>query len=401
MAIITSSNLDHKIEIGILEIRDHVPIINTFSRVCKTKNTNVTIFTTKKLFSGLETYLKDTENYDFVIKKDNEGMRSFLKRVESICNEKINLLFVNTIYDFLSDIIKYINFHPKSKMILTIHHANAWLKPRFVFNIKHIMRSIDTNLTSALIKKFILPRFDAINVIYPPIKNYILKNTDFNREIFTLPTSIFDESKKAMLKQRNEKLKVVFPGFIQECRKDYRMTVPIFENLFKRYNDNLILYVTGMPIGPYGRSIHKAFKEMKKKGYNVEVFDDFVPYGEFDEILTNCDIVLAPIQINTKADNEIKEYYGITIGSGSIFDALQYGKPIIVPAEFNILTELKSSTITYTNSTDLEKLFVNLISNPDKIHQLKIDGIRNSSKFSIDNMQKYFEENILRWLKES
>jgi glycosyltransferase involved in cell wall biosynthesis len=397
----TTSSADHKIKIGILEIRDHVTIINTFSRICKTGNTNVTIFTTKKLYSRLETYLKEKKNYDFIIKNDKESMNSFLKRVELICDDKIDLLFVNTIYDLVLDLFGYINFNPSSKMIITIHHANAWLKPKFVFNIKHMIRTIDTNICSVLIKKFILPKYDAINVIYPPIKDYILKNTDYDKEIFTLPTSIYDERKEVKLDRIDGKFRVVLPGFIQEWRKDYRMTLSVFENLFKSYNENLVLYIAGMPIDAYGMSIYKAFKKMKANGCNVEIFDHFVPDGKFDEILSNCDIVLAPIQINTKADNEIKEYYGITIGSGSIFDAIQYGKPIIAPDEFNMIQELKSSTVTYNNPIDLEQKIINLISNPDELRQLKKEGIANSMKFSVDKLQKYFEENILRWLKEN
>jgi hypothetical protein len=153
--MVTGNNLTSKrpVEIGIFEIRRHIPILYTFSRICKTSSTNVTIFTTKELYLRLETYLteKDKKNYDIILKEDNETFRSFIKRVETICNKKIDVLFINTIHETLLDLICYLGFNPKSKTILLIHHVNAWLKPRLIFGIKHPIRTADTNLASMLI----------------------------------------------------------------------------------------------------------------------------------------------------------------------------------------------------------------------------------------------------------
>jgi hypothetical protein len=284
-------------------------------------------------------------------------------------------------------------------MIVIVHHANAWLKSRFVFNMKHVISTIDSNLSSALIKKFILPKFDAINVIYPPVKDYILKNTDYDKEIFTLPTSIFEENKLRLSAKKDDKLHVVLPGLIQEHRKDYKMTIPVFENLFKRFKEHLALSVLGLPVGQYGKSIYMAFTHMRDRGYNVSIFDRYVPDETFDEILTNSDIIFAPIRINSRADNETEEQYGITVGSGNIFDAIKYAKPIIVPAEFNMLDELKSSALKYSTPTELEQIIAELISNPEKLKHLKEEALVNSRKFSLEKLQKYFEENVLQLVK--
>ena len=75
--------------------------------------------------------------YDIILKKDNETIFSFIRRVEKICNSKIDVLFINTIHETLLDLILYLRFNPKSRTILLIHHVNAWLKPCLIFNIKH------------------------------------------------------------------------------------------------------------------------------------------------------------------------------------------------------------------------------------------------------------------------
>jgi len=387
------------IEIGILEIQRHIPVLYTFCRVCKTENTKVTIFTTKELFSRLETHLKNKQDYDVVLKRRYESMHAFLKRVEHICNQKIDLLFVNTIHETISDLTRYLSFNPKSKMILTVHHVNAWLKPKLVFNIKHILRTIDTNFSSILIKKFIFPKFDAIDVIYRPLKDYIQTNTDFEKEVFTIPTSVLENHMIEGRTRKNEKLVIVIPGLIQEHRKDFTAVFPAFEKLFKQYTGKISLHVLGLPVERFGRLVYKKFKNMEQKGYDVEIFDQFVPDDTFNNILKQSDIILAPIRIKTKADGEIEEIYGKTVGSGVVYNSILYATPIIVPAEFNMLPELKTSTLSYTNSTDIENIIKELISKPKKLQQLKKEAFINSQKFSLKNLQDYFEREILTWAK--
>ena len=84
-------------EIGILETQYHTKYLYTIAKITKTKNTNVTIFTSKKIYKRLQTYLKEESEYKIILQKENEGYHAFLKRVEKYCNEKIDLLFLNTV----------------------------------------------------------------------------------------------------------------------------------------------------------------------------------------------------------------------------------------------------------------------------------------------------------------
>ncbi|RLF27778.1 MAG: hypothetical protein DRN05_05185 [Thermoplasmata archaeon] len=402
---IKNMNDNKKIEIGILEIQRHIPILYTFSKICKTKNTNITIFTTKKLFQRLEAYLENKKQhyFDLVLKNKWESNYSYLRRVQQICNQKIDLLFVNTIHETTLDLINYLGFNPKSKKILTIHHANAWFKPHLVLNIKNMIRTIDTNLSSALISKFILPKFDAINVIYPPLKDYI-KKTGYNREIFTLPTSIYENNSSGSLHKKttyygDKKLCIVIPGLIQRHRKNLDGIPMVFEKLFRRYDKKLELHILGMPIGRYGKKIQEEFKKIREKGHSITLYKHFIPDKIFDETLMKSDIILAPIRIKTRADNEITETYGITVGSGIVYNAVRYARPIIVPAEFNMISELKTSTLTYNSLEELTHILEDLITNPQKLKLLKEEALKNSKKFSLQKMQQYFEKNILTWFK--
>ncbi|UCH71567.1 MAG: glycosyltransferase [Thermoplasmatales archaeon] len=383
--------------IGILEVHCHVKFLHTIAKICKTKETNVTIFTTKDLFSRLENYLENKEEYNVVLKKDKEGLNSFLKQVEKICNEKIDLLFINTLQLSIFYLPRFFGFHPRSKMIMTVHTANAWLKQKPVFNLRKLDRTIDTNLSSLIASKIILPRFDAINVIYPPIKDYILEETNYNKKIFTLPFNFFNETKKTD-KKENKKIQFVIPGQIEEHRREYRVLIDAFEKLYNNYNEKFNLYLLGYPVGNYGKQILKRCKRMKKKGYNVFTFDTFVPEEEYDEIISNSDFIISPIRVKTRGMGEIQEIYGVTKGSATVYEAIQYAKPLIVPEEFNMVNELKSSTIKYSDSEDLAKTLMEFIDDRKKILDFKQAALKNSKSFSLEILQEYFIREILNKL---
>ncbi len=383
--------------IGVLEVHCHVKFLNTIAKICKTKYTNVTIFTTKDLFSRLEKYLENKEDYEIILKKDNEGLKSFLKRVEEICNDKIDLLFVNTVQVTCLYLPRFFGFRPKSKTIMTVHTANAWLKPKPVFKIRKLIRTIDTNLSSFIANRFILPKFDAINVLYSPIKDYIRKEMDYNKQIFTLPFNFFNRSMKVDIKEK-EKIHFVIPGQIEEHRREYNVILDSFEKLFNNFNEKIDLCLLGYPVGIYGKNILKKCEIMKKKGYNIITFDTFVPEDKYNEIIMNSDLIIAPIRIKTRGMGEIQEIYGITKASAVVFEAIQYAKPLVVPCKFNIINELKSSTLKYIDSEDLVKTFTDIIKNRKELLDLKKSALENSKSFSLDVLQEYFEKEILNKL---
>jgi len=382
-------------EIGILEIHFHVKFLHTMMRICKTKNTNVTVFTTKKLFSRIETYLDDKSKYNIVLKEDDESINSFLKRAEKICNEKIDILFVNTIQMSCINLPHYFRLKPKSKMILTIHTANHWLKKKFAFNPKNIFRSTDATISTFLARNFILPKFDAINVVYPPIKDYVQKNTDYKKPVFTLPFNFFDESKTITISRDDNKIRFVVPGLIETFRRDYDLTLNVFEKLFEKYNDKISLCILGKPVGPGGKRIVEKCEKLKQKGFDISFSKGFIPEEEYDKILIENDVIFSPLNVKTKRDTGIEEIYGTTEGSALPFEAIQYAKPLIVPKEFNIINELKSSSITYDNPDDLERVITSIITDSKKLNELKKNALKNSKNFSISRLQKYFEDNIL------
>ena len=379
--------------IGILEVHCHVKFLHTMIRICKIKETNITIFTTKDLLCRLEKYLDNKGQYEFVIKKNKEGLHSFLKRVEKICNERIDLLFVNTIQVTNYYLPRFLGFKPKCKIIMTVHIANAWFKQKLVFNLKKPIISLDTNVSSFIVKFLILPKFDAINVIYPPIKDYIQRETKYKKKIFTLPFNFYENIIKS--NKKNKRIKFVVPGQIEEHRREYKFVLDAFDQLFYDFNEEIDLYLLGYPVGNYGKSILKRCEDMKKKGYNIFTFNSFIPEEKYNEIISNSDFIISPIKIKSRGWGEIQEIYGLTKASAVVFESIQYAKPLVVPNEFKIIKELKNSTIKYIDSKDLENKLKNYIINRNKIQGLKEAAFKSSKYYSLPILQDYFKNEIL------
>ena len=384
--------------IGILEIKYHHIYLYNLCKICKTENTEVTVFTTPNIFLKLKQHLGDLSQFKFIIKKENENYTAFLRRVEKICNKEIDLLFVNTIQGNLLDLFHFLRFSAKTKKILTIHNINLWLKPKITLKIKNgnhypvIMRTINSDVSS-MIRRLILSKYDAINVLYPPMKNYILENTSYKKDIYTIPYSFYEELLPSQ--KTHDDIRFVIPGVIREGRGDYESLIEIFRRIFPKYS-NIELYLLGYPKDKYGDKIIQQCKKLEDQGFKVYYFNKPIPYNIWRNIFIESDIAIFPFKKYFAYDSNNIELWGTTKASGSIFECIQYAKPFIVPYYFNLMEEVKTSALKYKNFEDLKKLIEYLINNKEKINYLKKEAINNSKKFSLQNVQKYFKEEILK-----
>jgi len=382
--------------IGILEYHYHTKYLYTIAKIVKTKKTNVTIFTTSSIFSKLKTYLDNISDYDIILKEKNESLHSFLKRIEKICDDRIDLLFVNTIQESMLDLPRFFFFNPKSKMILTIHSVNSWFSMKPELDFKRIFRTVDTNLSKIFARLFVLPKFDGINVIYPPIKEYIGNEIGYKKPVFKLPFGFFNNNYKNIYNNNdNNKILFVVPGQIEEHRRDYDSIIDAFQKTFEKDKGMAGLILLGYPVGSYGKNIIKKCEKFKEKGYDITFYNDFVPESEYNKVMKTVDFLILPIKTLSSGLGVTKEYYGLTKGSAALYESIQYGLPTILPEEFNSMEEMKSSTIKYRNIDDLSQRIFELSNDKELVTNYKNNALNDSNKLSIDVLHRYFEEEIL------
>jgi hypothetical protein len=217
----------------------------------------------------------------------------------------------------------------------------------------------------------------------------------YSRDVFTLPFTFYDKNKSRSIDKQDKKIKFVVAGAIEKQRRDYDLALDTFEKLFNKFPKDLSLCLLGGPIGSYGQQIIRRCKKMRKRGHDIQFFEEFVPEETFSKILMESTVIFSPTRLETRGLGVIKEIYGISKASGVLSEAIQHGKPSIVPSELNIMKELRSSTLKYDSKEKLENIIENLIADRKKLEDIKKEGCKNSKKFSLDVLQKYFTNEIL------
>jgi hypothetical protein len=139
-------------------MRDHWEILHSIASLVKRANpgATVTIFTTRELYAKSQSLFRDRQSdYVWVIKQQEETLRGFLKRIERHCDSNIDLLFVNTIYDYPHRQIMYYFFRPKCPSVKIISRVEYWFgetEPLKLLSLKNDFISVLHNI-SQLIRK--------------------------------------------------------------------------------------------------------------------------------------------------------------------------------------------------------------------------------------------------------
>ncbi|MBN2187002.1 MAG: hypothetical protein JW732_06090 [Dehalococcoidia bacterium] len=388
--------------IGILEVIEAHHGLAGSCKIFNTENNKVTVFTSEPIFARIKDELEIGE-YELVIKRKEESDLRFLKRVERICNERIDLLVVNTIR-----IWPFLFFKPKCKKIAEIYNANWWFKS--TRSLRDRVRSIRevgrhgllapmlNGITGSIIRKMILRRYDGIIVEYQAIKEYITRNFNYKKNIYVLPNFPYECVEPF---NEDEKIRFIVPGTISEKRRDYLAVIDIFREIFHRYHKRIELYMLGAPQGEYGQEIMNRCRNLKNEGYNIFYFEEYIPESMFREKFSKADVIIAPVKLNfTLLGLGFDEVYSITKGAGVTSDCIKYAKPFIAPEKFIVSKELKTSVLKYSDARELKEIVETLMNNSEKLRNLQREALNNSEKFSLANLHRYSDKMVNEFLNK-
>jgi len=367
------------IEIGILEFLYHHIFLYSLASVAKNSGANVTIFTTEKIYRLVAPLFKDNvKKYIWMIKGEDEKLSHFLRRVETIASQKIDLLFLNTLQGGVGLHFLFWLFNPKCKTILVAGRATGWFGDKYRFSLrryKHFM------------KKRILPKFNAIVVHTQTLKDYALAH-HYGKEIFVLPFSIYGGN--AVVKTDTEKIKFIVPGSITEYRRDYDSLLNAFEKIWYSAK-NIKLTLLGWPNGEYGKKIIGRCRCLRQQEFNIQFYDEYIPEEVFRNETISADVIINPIRL--------KNYPHGMFTSGLV-EAIRHAKPGIYPTGYIVPKELLSSSLFYDRIEELPHLIENKILNSrESLEKLSKNAIINSEKFSLQRVTNYFREYLLKKLR--
>ena len=382
--------------IGLIEIKSRNHELSGLCKISHTARNKVTVFTTRKIFPHVEEELwGKTDGYEWVLDEENESTYQYLKRIEKICTDRIDLVIIKSLRDW-----KFVFFQPKCKVLAFIDDLNFWFKDTKSLSIyiKKIMdsgnrsdrRLLVNAITGPIIRRILLSRLNGVIVEYPPFKRYAVENLNYQGKLYFIPNRPFEGISPPA---NGTKVRFVIPGRIQEVRRDYQLLMRVFARLFAKHKDSIGMDLVGEPVGDYGQGIISNCEGFLSKGYDVFYPKQYVPPRTVEEKLTNADVIVSPLQVKYRSST-VEEIYTVTKPSGIFSDTIKYARPCFVPHTYNLTDEVKTSFLTYKDEDALERLLETLICDRKKLRELQEEALKNSEKFSLEKLQQDFDSMV-------
>jgi hypothetical protein len=201
------------------------------------------------------------------------------------------------------------------------------------------------------------------------------------------PAAIYLERGLNIQLLTNNLLKIVIPGRIDTRRRYYSWIEKIPSCLKKRIQ----IVLLGRVNDERGSKIIQKFEEL---GFPQPIArsGEFIKNKVFKKEIETANFLFAPFIHPVTIDRNSS--------SGSLFDSISYGKPLILPSHQPIPPEIKDNIITYKNDDDLVDILKLYVNDPKKVFHDTEKAVNNSKKFSIDQLT-YFNEVLALISKKS
>ncbi len=370
-------------KIGIFDsgTSNHYTYLYTICKVFQFQGYHITVFCSKSMYSTISKMISKLTNIDFYLFDSNIPSNVFIKKMKCILNN-LDMFWINTYRNDIRFGYNLIKHKPSILTVLTIHNINTW------FNVKvyHLFKDVSfkrgiIRLFSYYIRRNILRKVDAINVLEIGLKQYILSNFQYKKDIFTIPFTIFEDQNSGRV--LNDKISIIIPGMVTNKRRHYDHIISIFErNGFK----NIRLTLLGK-LDKSEPELKKKIVDAKLKGSDIVFYENFIDEKTYTTLMQKADIILADL-IQEFNNNGVVEIYGKSKSTGVIFNMIRYAVPGILPSWYQLDCNLNSSTLIYDDFIDLESILIDINDSKISIMDLRQNALINSKKFTIENISR-------------
>jgi len=366
--------------VGLYELSTHEHILYFFIKIADNAGYDVTVFARDDIADSVQESLDgDPSSVTWVRKAEDESTRSYLSRVEDACDD-LDLFVAQSLYPQSIELPHHVRFSPDCKRLVWIYNVNRWL------NVRPTLKRGPVWNLHMFLRRIMLRKYDAINVEYPPMADYIETNCEYSGPVYTLTPTLYEEEPAPP----TDTVQFTVPGYVESQRRDYELVMDVFEQLFETYGDRVSLHLLGKPMSEYGHRILDRCEALSDAGYDVVYYRDWIPMNEFDETLRASSFLLCPIRPTTTG-REVLETYGTTKGSGNVFDALRHATPIILPEYFQIADMIRGSAVHYTDRQDLVEKIAGLLDDPDRLETMRHTARQNAEQFTLESQSERFD----------
>jgi len=337
----------------------------------------IQIISTPEIVPMLQAMLgKNSSRYQWTTLSMENGRTSFFFTLyRAVKHFNTELFFLSTVSSnhLLHSMV--IRMLPNMRTILTVHAINGLFSPLRGSRFRKMIRYIGKKRLVSAIKEYnvisdtLIPRLSQVcgRCRIHQIPGAIFQGTPSNNSI-------------------NDHIHLVIAGSIDKNRRNYSQC---FELLKLAEQQSFPLHITlfGGSNTDYGNMVIQRARQYAGRVTKIFCFEEpQLSQTIFDSVLNRAHFIFIPSVIST-IDDETPEIYGKTKSSGNVFDAVRHAKPMIIPLELNVPSNLETGCFKYVYVEDIIGLFQTILQQPSIYERLQEEAFKNSSEYSLEKIR--------------
>jgi hypothetical protein len=365
------------LKIGIYDT-EHFETAYTLLMLFHTSDHDITLFVTKDVAANLQATMpaEQAAGYRWII-LEKAALTQTVTLYRYCKKHGVGLLLFNTIayHHLLFGLLCYLLHNTRT--LLCIHDANSFFRPRLSFHARDILRYAG--------KKILAAAVDSYSTLLSTTQRYIDQVYMPSQPVLVIPGGFFDE-RKAGVAPAGPAIVVAVPGSVDVQRRDYTELLTAL-SILKQKNTSIEFVLLGTAREEEAKNVLRSLLCYATEHLRISVYDaPFVDQHEYDRQLKRCDFVYAPLQRTFKGDSRKPEIYGLTKSSGCFFDAVRFGKPLLLPGNIHLPDELVPLSIVHHSAEELAS-FLTALKETEKMAYREA-AIHNAKRFDLSHLQK-------------
>jgi hypothetical protein len=382
--------------VGLIEImpHGHYTLVDSITRIYLSNASNsVVLFINEKGSENVSALQKDFgERLIVKTKKENEDVASFLNQ---IANEKLDIAYIVTLEKYFTEFNKTKFTYP---LYFVVHNVESWFSLSLKNSINNFFEGVSkgrniayllkSNFIYPLQKKKFIKKLIASNSTFVLLNDFLrdeVLKRNISKKVISLPFSVHYPKlqEQQIIKS---KIRITIPGIVDNTRRDYASVLRILDEekeLFKNFYELELL-------GPLKKTesnadIFKKVAHLNQQGLTVLSYPEkYIPLEEYDNKLAQADLILGNLNV------VVNKYstYGKTKESGTAFAMIRVAKAGLLPSAYQVIDELKSSTVSFKSYDHLKEILIDFTKNKEKLKALNEEAKKNALQFTPENIYK-------------
>jgi hypothetical protein len=367
--------------------KGHVSLVEATIKVFTSDPENqVDVYIRKAGFEQIN-HLQGVPKVSFILIDETESVSAILTRISA---KSYHELFITTLDKYIREFSKW---DIPSNANLFIHNIDLWFHTsfpavlrRFLLNFGHY------NLKYNIKQNLLYPQFykTIVRKILDRNGNLIVLNTKLKRvltafvpedHVKVIPFQVFDHqilSGGENTGAGDGRIRICIPGEVSQIRRDYAALFDCFLN-DQELTDGFALDLLGTMPEADTAGLRPRIKRLQELGMPVYTYgSQRISMGVFDKNALKANIIMGNMHVKLMGS----AVYGKTKDTGAIYNMIKYARPGLLPAHYDLIEELTSSTWVYKDYQDLGTLLKHIMYNPKEQSDMKNNALKNSTHFT-------------------